>query len=575
MAVPCELHLDECKALLEKLQPCERRIAQGLLGTAIGDAVGLPFELWYHVHNRATLDSWLHWQSPALAVDRLEVDRVLLSCLRERFYHGGGAEIISIFNRSYSDDTAVTDLKMQAVAVAEVHLRHSGSEVNEEVASSALFEALANQFLAWAHGARGCLFQGAGGFTKGFLKSNCDKDGTLVNGGPRPWVENRTDYAATPEYVEFLRRHFHESGSWGNGAVMSLTPGAALRHMSCLTSSGRSVLATSHQNASALVAGELLDELLGKIYGGEVKTCAELRQTVLQCSTWTSKVLPLVQQPDVNYMYPLEAFSEFLCDGSASIASVNAFLDALIGPHREALDETRHRFGVFGECLRTAANYDDSATLKAAALAGVRPRERGTETRMKVRGSEGELVRFSQRGLNSVIIAIWAAAGARDCWEWLERVLYVGGDADTIGAVAGQIACPLLEVDDVCASYGKFVALDEAGAMPPVCMAVNHAAARRFFRRSVLFAAGRLEALLETPRLVDPAYEGLTDSVGTCFADGVGPRRTMCKYGERCTNHQPKHRAIFAHPGDGDFIKPTPRGAPPSDAWCRCCAWCR
>ena len=74
-------------------------------------------------------------------------------------------------------------------------------------------------------------------------------------------------------------------------------------------------------------------------------------------------------------------------------------------------------------------------------------------------------------------MAIWCAAGAKTCVGWLQRMLYVGGDTDTIGAVAGspsvdlcshhkdllcacrscraagQIACPLLEPDDVMRSF--------------------------------------------------------------------------------------------------------------------------
>ena len=36
-----------------------------------------------------------------------------------------------------------------------------------------------------------------------------------------------------------------------------------------------------------------------------------------------------------------------------------------------------------------------------------------------------------------VIIGIWCATAAQSCVEWLQRMLYVGGDTDTVGAVAG------------------------------------------------------------------------------------------------------------------------------------------
>ncbi|CAJ1450774.1 unnamed protein product [Effrenium voratum] len=84
-------------------------------------------------------------------------------------------------------------------------------------------------------------------------------------------------------------------------------------------------------------------------------------------------------------------------------------------------------FGCFGQLLRAlgiASNFDDA--------------ERGPNVRLTVEGQPEVLVRFSQRGLNTVIIGIWCACSARKCVDWLRRVLYVGGDADTVGAVAGD-----------------------------------------------------------------------------------------------------------------------------------------
>ncbi len=45
----------------------------------------------------------------------------------------------------------------------------------------------------------------------------------------------------------------------------------------------------------------------------------------------------------------------------------------------------------------------------------------------------------AQRGLNSAIIAIWCAAGASSPWDFIAKVLYVGGDADTVGASANAL----------------------------------------------------------------------------------------------------------------------------------------
>lgn len=575
MAVP-EPDLYESEAALARLPPPQQRIALSLLGTALGDSVGLPFELSVHAKERALLDSVLHWQRPATPKVHQDGNVFLGQTIRDRLKRN------SIFNRAYSDDTVVTDLKMQAVALADRQLgqmQGAGQAVGSEAAGAALFEALAGEYLAWAYGAEGHLFQGYGGYTKDFLKaSDTNRFGALF-AHTWPWVEGRENFVATPQYMQFLHEHFSGVGSreggpsWGNGAVMSFTPGAALRQMRNLVSSGRTVLASSHQAPSALAAGVLLDELLGKIHHGDVADCSRLGEAVLGCDSWRRVLLvtedPITGREDpFSYMYPLAPFQEFLRHGEASPESVNLFLDSLHGRARDPL-RGNDRFGLFGELLRTASNYDDvAAALSHGATAADLPlqltreersmatRELKETSRLRVKGRPDEAVRFSQRGLNSLIIAIWAAHGARNCWDWLERVLYCGGDTDTIGSVAGQIACPLLSAMDVVLNYGQFVALDEAGATPPACRLVNHAAARRFFHRSLLFAGGRWDELLQTPRLVDPEYAGLTDLKGTRFAAGLAPPRVSCKHGGRCYDQSAKHRDTYAHPGDADFVAP-------------------
>jgi len=174
----------------------------------------------------------------------------------------------------------------------------------------------------------------------------------------------------------------------------------------------------------------------------------------------------------------------------------------------------------------------------------------GKGIRLTVAGSQDECVRFSQRGLNSVIIAIWSAHGSTTCWDWLQRVLYVGGDADTVGAVTGQIACPLLDLSEVAANFRRFVALDV-----PVCAdpyVVNTAAARRFWYRCLLFAQGCWAQLLSTPRLVDPAYEGITTADGERLA---GHTRVACRHGSKCYEAGKRHRLQYAHPGDDDWLR--------------------
>merc|ERR1712066_780640 len=102
-----------------------------------------------------------------------------------------------------------------------------------------------------------------------------------------------------------------------------------------------------------------------------------------------------------------------------------------------------------------------------------------------------------------------SASGAESPWEVVSRLVDVGGDTDTVGAVAGQIACPLLDPETVVEAFITFVAL---GRDPQSkSLQINNAAARRYFRRALLFAAADLNALREYPSLLDASYPPLTD----------------------------------------------------------------
>jgi len=152
-----------------------------------------------------------------------------------------------------------------------------------------------------------------------------------------------------------------------------------------------------------------------------------------------------------------------------------------------------------GRLLRTAANWDD-------AYSGTD----GAEER-HICLPNGEAVRFSQRGLNSVLIALWCCSGTRSTWEWIQRVIYVGGDADTIGAVCGQIASPLLPMEDVFHAFGRYVAVAHCPRRR-FCTDMAGAAACRYFKRVLLFCTGRWQELAYSARLVDPQYEGLSNA---------------------------------------------------------------
>lgn len=344
------------------------------------------------------------------------------------------------------------------------------------------------------------------------------------------------------QYLDFANDHFRgdtyggdgNGGSWGNGAVMSFTPGVILSRGSKvgLLAEAASELAGSHRHPTAMVGATLLKELLEQVHAGKVQSCSELPQAVLHCPSWTGLVQPLEKSP-CNYMHPISAFTAFLtgCNPEVQLVAAQEFIKSLNSS--SVVSGVDHCFGPLGEALRVAANFDDD-----------------TGERLTVKDNPKEFVKFSQRGLNSVLIAIWCAVGAENCWDWLEKVLYIGGDSDTIGAVAGQIACPLLSASEVVTCFRNLVGLDNhfLSSLHEPC----HAAARRYFHRAVLFASGRWAEMLNVPRLVDPYYEGITEMRGVRLLHAP---RVQCKFGKSCAQEGLLHKDRCTHPGEENYEK--------------------
>jgi len=538
-----EPEFEECIRMLDTLTDEQQRALKGLLGTAIGDSVGLPFELGAHVKNRKRLDQIVSWKSAPHKLERVRVQEFLMFVYGERMSRAEGTP----FGRTYSDDTVCTDLKMQAVAAAWKELELS-KDIGIEVANKQLFAEVMGQYLVWAHGSDGQLFQGYGRFTEDLLrakegdKSNAlgDLQRKLQKEGNVLWHASAAGTKINPswQYLEWVNSYFggeagdaSGGGSWGNGAVMSFTPGVILSrsaHAGVLAEAAPE-LARTHRHRTANIGATLLAELLEQIHAGNVANCSELQKAVLSCPSWKTAVEPLMTDPS-SYMHPVSAFAAFLNDFGfdVQLAAANEFVQSLNGTCAVSGD---HRFGPLGEAFRIASNMDDNMG-----------------ERLTVKGNPDELVRFSQRGLNSVFIAIWCAVGATNCWDWLEKILYVGGDSDTVGAVAGQIACPLLDAGEVSASFKTFVAAEDS--FLSVLHRTCNVSARRYFHRAMLFAAGRWTDLLNVPRLVDPYYEGVTEKWGVRL---LGVQRGQCTHGETCTNRGLLHRDRFAHHGDADY----------------------
>lgn len=509
-----ESNMNDLRADLFALPPDRRRAALSLLGLAIGDAVGLPYELGFGTLRRSAFRSLRTASAKKDHVFNAMVQR----CLKRSH---------NPFVRTFSDDTVCSDLKMEAAAQVNFLFdnSHSSGFPSTKYVAEELRKALLQQYLKWAYIAQvrgdrpGCLFQGVGGFTSDFL---WPKNRNAVSQAMRssPMYEDHQSlgpWYPTQHFSRFAEAYFrgeHGYPSWGNGAVMSMAPQPILqgswRHgtnpIAPQLCSSAAVLSKSHQEPTAELAAKLMADLLSEIYQGLVPTTASLRHAVQGLSDF--RQLQQLQHDCI----PVAPFNEWLQHGDCTQACAEYFLERLTGE-----SAGRDHFGIAsasrkGNCfhamLSVAADWDNDHSL---GLAGFPPKLQRRNSR--------EPVLFSQRALNSLIIGIYSASDATEVWDVLIKVLDIGGDTDTVGAVAGQIAAPLLDPADVAGTFEDFVALAGPAAQctrsADFGLKVANAAARRFFRRALLFAAGDLGTLRLYPSLVDPGYANLTDETGT------------------------------------------------------------
>lgn len=495
---------EELLTRLQRLPEQQRRAALSIMGLSIGDATGLPFELRWGTKARARFDNQPQ-QHERMALARQLVLQGAASGYSVGSYDGrrrAGTE----YARTYSDDTTCCDIKMQAVAQASWILADKqrregaleGLPADEDEATFILQRATLQQYLRWAHSnplqpdGRGPLFQGYGAFTVDFLHpKNNNAIARALPGGN--YFTNDDTFGAfwpTKEYVAFAQGHFRGDygfPSWGNGAVMSFAPHPVLatRWRSTWAADelkrAAEVMSKSHQADIAELGAKLLWGLLDSIYNEAVASTAQLPSVVLQTPAW--KEVASFEHDCI----PVAAFAEWLQDGDCSVKTAEAFIQRLVGPGVKEFKPGEK--GVFGALLRLLANWDNDHQMCLR-----RP------------GSK-EPVMFSQRGLNSVIIAIWASTGATKVEDMLDRVIYVGGDADTVGAVAGQVACPLLEPAAVLQAVKDYVGLGEDIDQGPLRAAT--AAARRYARRAIQFAAEDYHSLRRHPSLLDADYVGI------------------------------------------------------------------
>lgn len=488
--------MEELEAMLLSLPHGQQRAALSLLGLAVGDVVGLPFELRVHRHNRKRADEVAEDGAQAL-------QHLVLELVVERLGRSGPG---NMYARTFSDDTACTDCKM--AAIAECSELRQCADFSRQDPGDLLWKCLLAQLLAWSGGAAcGQLFQGYGGFTKGLLRPNGRER------GPAPCMDICEDLAGCktwPEEWFFEHAEAHCAGSkpgtvasYGNGAVMSMAPqvvaSLVAKEEVTLPNSALARLSGTHRHPDAVVAASLLVEVLQSALQENMASCEDLPRMVRESQQWRSLLQgPLSSHP----AYPISAFNSFLLTGDCSEGDALSFIVNLTQLESPPLDRQFTGPGMgaeIGRLLRTAANWDD-------AFSGTD----GAEER-HICLPNGEAVRFSQRALNSVLIALWCCSGAKTTWDWIQRVIYVGGDADTIGSICGQIASPLLPMDDVILAFGRYVAVAHCPRRR-FCADMAGAAACRYFKRVLLFCSGQWHDLAHSERLVDPQYQGLTDA---------------------------------------------------------------
>lgn len=527
----------------------EKRVAMSLIGNAIGDSIGLPFEC------RAGWDPAVEaFHSLKTPVARRKFTEYLV---RDRLDNKPWDEITNVsknggaFLRTWSDDTTCCDLKMSAAAHADYLLKANLDKNANDTLKLALYQ----QYLKWAHIAEGSLFQGTGGFTQDFLRpgfrgrsnavAKAMQDTPLFHGHSGYKGENNdvAEVAAeadwvhgpfwpTPEFAGFTSGYFqgrHGFPSWGNGAAMSFAPDPVLASRWRAPEAPRSDLceaaalfSDSHLEPGAVLGSKLQRQLLEEVYAGRVASTEDLKAVVTTLQVFEE----LVEYGHESY--PIAPFREWLEKGDCEVATAEAFLQNMTGRSDGKFDLSVAPHGVFGAMLHLAGTYEHTDYSFEKCDERVEPCRPGRK----------EPIMFSHRGLNSVIIGIFASAGAASLWEAFDRVIYAGGDTDTVGACAGQIACPFFDPAEVVALYCDFAACcpsshadcEEAQqaqenlraslgwtSMPAAqldLLVVANAAARRYFHRCLLFAAGDLEALEAYPSLLDPGFAGITSAGG-------------------------------------------------------------
>lgn len=475
----------ELRRELQQLPVDQMRAALSLLGLAIGDSAGLPFELRRGAWNRAEFRRAANEKERYDTVERL---------VRGRCASSKGGK----FTRSYSDDTTCCDLKMEAVCQAH---RSACDDVDKAIQMNLL-----QQYLKWAHVEKsdstcshGSLFQGTGGFTRDFLTPHRNNEVARIVGKMDSMYRIHPvygDFWPTEKFATFATEYFQGKfcfASWGNGAVMSFAPHPVLAGrwrksptksaLSSALEGGAGILSKSHQEPTALLASQLMWDLLDAVYSGVVETPQDLRRT-FRCLPRTLELLHLDHE-----CIPVSALQEWLENGDCKVETATSFLRKLTGEKGDFNLEAGPN-GVFGSLLRIASDWNDDH-----------------RTFLKRRGSK-EPVLFSQRGINSLIIGVWAASEAHSPWDFVSRVIWVGGDTDTVGAVAGQIACPLLDPAEV---VDLFTQLTAMGANPATLeLKAANAAARRYFARGILFARGDFDGLRKRPSLLDADYPTVT-----------------------------------------------------------------
>lgn len=431
---------DDSASLDERLRSMVYRTT---LGLAVGDSAGLAVELRPWIQDRVATGQ------------QTLLDTQAWRLLKEAFTIG------DFYVRTYSDDTTLAVLKLEAIASA-MRSHSAGVALSERAVTAKL----ALGIYRWRYfygkdkktGQPGLIqsreFQGTGGLTR--LITQTDKPVTARRDGETVIDQTKLD-AYAKAMQDRAQAYGNGEGSWGNGVVMCLAPVVLAvtyaMHAEHCEAEWFAGMTFSHTHPDARFAEQWMQQtVLEAVVNGK-----HLAQAALDAYGDTEgrdgrqkAVVEDVSCAMVEYIKC--RFGERVCGpaGKQLHELAGAFPpEAHFDPGVEQLRSWRlDRFG-----------YDLSVLARRATSA-----------------------KFSQHAINSVVMGLYCALHGQAVEDVLELVCLLGGDCDTVGAVAMQFAALRDDITtaEIEAAFAKYVQGDGLRSLAGVPGGTNPARVLHF-----------------------------------------------------------------------------------------------